>query len=52
VVLLIAGVLFTGGWHIYWPTGVVTMLVLAVGLVLLAAILPDPQPRGSQAGGG
>jgi hypothetical protein len=52
VVLLIAGVLFTGGWHIYWPAGVVTMLVLAVGLVLLAAILPDPQPHGSQAGGG
>src|SRR5215211_250844 len=40
VVLLIAGVLFTGGWHIYWPAGVVTMLVLAVGLGLLAAALP------------
>ena len=22
VVLVIAGVLFTGGWHIYWPAGV------------------------------
>ena len=51
VVLVIAGVLFTGGWHIYWPGGVVTMLVLAVGLGLLAAVLPDPQPRGSEAGG-
>jgi hypothetical protein len=46
VVLLIAGVLFTGGWHIYWPAGVVTMLVLAVGLGLLAVALPDPQPPG------
>jgi hypothetical protein len=52
LVLLVAGVLFTGGWHIYWPAGVVTMLVLAVGLGLLAAVLPDPQPRGSQADGG
>jgi len=34
VVLVVAGVLFTGGWHIYWPAGVVTMLVLAVGLGL------------------
>jgi hypothetical protein len=41
-VLLVAGVLFTGGWHIYWPAGVVTMLVLAVGLGLLAVVLPDP----------
>jgi hypothetical protein len=41
VVLLIAGVLFTGGWHIYWPAGVVTMLVLAVGLGLLAVVLPE-----------
>jgi hypothetical protein len=52
LVLLVAGVVFTGGWHIYWPAGVATMLVLAVGLGLLAAVLPDPQPRGSQAGGG
>ncbi len=52
VVLLVAAVLFTGGWHIYWPAGVVTMLVLAVGLGLLAAVLPDPQPRGGQVGGG
>jgi hypothetical protein len=42
-VLLVAAVLFTGGWHIYWPGGVVTMLVLAVGLGLLA--LPVPEPR-------
>jgi hypothetical protein len=49
VVLVIAGVLFTGGWHIYWPAGVVTMLVLAAGLGLLAVVLPDPQPRGRQA---
>jgi hypothetical protein len=48
-VLLAAAVLFTGGWHIYWPAGVATMLVLAVGLGLLAAALPDPQQRGSQA---
>jgi hypothetical protein len=46
VVLLVAAVLFTGGWHIYWPAGVVTMLVLAVGLGLLAVALPDPQPPG------
>ena len=52
VVLLLGAVLFTGGWHIYWPAGVVTMLVLAVGLGLLAVVLPDPQPRGDQAGGG
>ena len=51
-VLLVAGVLFTGGWHIYWPAGVVTMLVLAVGLGLLAVVLPDPQRPGSQAGEG
>jgi hypothetical protein len=50
VVLLTAGVLFTGGWHIYWPRGGATMLVLAVGLGLLAAALPDPQQRGGQAG--
>jgi len=48
VVLLVAAVLFTGGSHIYWPAGVVTMLVLAVGLGLLAMVLPDPQPRGDQ----
>jgi Kef-type K+ transport system membrane component KefB len=42
VVLLVAAVLFTGGWHIYWPAGVVTMLVLAVGLGLLAAAIPRP----------
>jgi hypothetical protein len=52
VVLLVAGVLFSGGWHIYWPAGVVVMLVLAVGLGLLAAVLPDPQSRGSHAGEG
>lgn len=40
VVLVIAGVLFTGGWHIYWPAGVVTMLVLAAGLGLAASIGP------------
>jgi hypothetical protein len=52
LVLLLAGVLFTGGWHIYWPAGVVTMLVLAAGLGLLAVVLSDPHPRRSQAGGG
>jgi hypothetical protein len=50
LVLLVAGVLFTGGWHVYWPAGVATMLVLAVGLGLLAAVLPAPaaarQPGG------
>jgi hypothetical protein len=50
VVLLAGAVLFTGGWHIYWPAGVTTMLVLAVGLGLLAAALPNPQQRGAQAG--
>jgi hypothetical protein len=49
VVLVVGAVLFTGGWHIYWPAGVVTMLVLAVGLRLLAVVLPEVQPRGSQA---
>jgi hypothetical protein len=52
VVLVVAGVLFTGGWHIYWPAGVATMLVLAAGLGLLAAALPDPQPGGDHPGGG
>jgi hypothetical protein len=52
LVLLVAGVLFTGGWHIYWPAGVVTMLVLAVGFGLLAVVLPDPQPRSDHAGAG
>jgi hypothetical protein len=52
VVLLVAAVLFTGGWHIYWLAGVVTMLVLAVGLGLLAAAMPPgPRLRGSKAGG-
>lgn len=33
--------------HIYWPRGVVTMLVLAVGLLLLARRRePDPAPAG------
>jgi hypothetical protein len=50
VLLLVAGVLFTGGWHIYWPAGVVTMLVLAVGLGLLAVALPVPETRGDRAG--
>ena len=50
VVLLVAGVLFTGGWHIYWPAGVVTMLVLAAGLGLLAVALPVPEPPGDRAG--
>jgi hypothetical protein len=50
VVLVVAGVLFTGGWHIYWPAGVVTMLVLAVGLGLLAVAPPVPEPRGDRAG--
>jgi hypothetical protein len=51
LVLLVAAVLFAGGWHIYWPAGVATMLVLAVGLGLLAAVLPDIQPRGDHPGG-
>jgi hypothetical protein len=49
-VLLVAGVLFTGGWHVYWPAGVATMLVLAVGLGLLAAVLPAPAAARQQAG--
>jgi hypothetical protein len=40
LVLLLAGALFTGGWHIYWPASVATMLVLAVGLWLLAVACP------------
>jgi hypothetical protein len=52
LVLLVAGVLFTGGWHTYWPAGVATMLVLAVGLGLLATALPVSQPRGDHAGEG
>jgi hypothetical protein len=50
LVLLVAGVLFSGGWHVYWPAGVVTMLVLAVGLGLVAVALPVPEPRGDRAG--
>jgi hypothetical protein len=45
IVLLVAGVLFSGGWHIYWPLGVINMLVLAAGLALLAAVRPAPQSR-------
>jgi hypothetical protein len=49
VVLVAAAVVFVaGGVHIYWPWGVGTMLALAVGLALLATVLPDPQPRDSQ----
>jgi hypothetical protein len=49
VVLVAAAVVFVaGGVHIYWPWGVGTMLALAVGLGLLAAVLPDPQQRDSQ----
>jgi hypothetical protein len=49
VVLVAATVVFVaGGVHIYWPWGVGTMLALAVGLGLLAAVLPDPQQRDSQ----
>jgi hypothetical protein len=52
VVLVTAAVVFVaGGVHIYWPQGVGTMLALAVGLGLLAAALPDPQPRDSQTTG-
>jgi hypothetical protein len=52
VVLVAAAVVFVaGGVHIYWPWGVGTMLALAVGLGLLAAVLPDPQPRDSQTTG-
>jgi hypothetical protein len=52
-VVLVAGavVFVAGGVHIYWPWGVGTMLVLAVGLGLLAAVMPDPQPRDRQATG-
>ena len=46
VVLVAAAVVFVaGGVHVYWPWGVGTMVALAVGLGLLAAVLPDPQPR-------
>jgi hypothetical protein len=49
VVLVAATVVFVaGGVHIYWPWGVGTMLALAVGLGLLAAVLPDPQQRDSK----
>jgi Kef-type K+ transport system membrane component KefB len=51
IVLLVAAVLFSGGWHIYWPLGVITMLVLAAGLGLLAAVGPAPQPRGQASEG-
>jgi hypothetical protein len=52
VVLVAAAVVFVaGGVHIYWPWGVGTMLALAVGLGLLAAVLPDRQPRDSQTTG-
>jgi len=52
VVLGAAAVVFVaGGVHIYWPWGVGTMLALAVGLGLLAAVLPDPQPRDHQTSG-
>jgi len=52
VVLVAAAVVFVaGGVHIYWPWGVGTMLALAVGLGLLAAALPDPQQRDTQATG-
>jgi hypothetical protein len=52
VVLVAAAVVFVaGGVHIYWPWGVGTMLALAVGLGLLAAVVPDPQPRDSQTTG-
>jgi hypothetical protein len=51
VVLVAAAVVFVAGVHIYWPWGVGTMLALAVGLGLLAAVLPDPQPRDRQATG-
>jgi len=44
-------VFVAGGVHIYWPWGVGTMLALAVGLGLLAAALPDPQQRDTQATG-
>ena len=50
IVLVAAAVLFTGGWHVYWPLGVVDMLVLAAGLGLLAAIRPTPEPRGQASG--
>ncbi len=46
LVLLAASASFTGS-HIYWPWGVVTMLGLALGLGLLAAL----QPRSGAASG-
>jgi hypothetical protein len=52
VVLVAAAAVFAaGGVHIYWPWGVGTMLALAAGLGLLAAVLPDPQPRDGQTTG-
>jgi len=50
MVLLVGAVLFTGGFHIYWPNGVVNMLVLAVGFGLLGATPARSAPRGSQVG--
>jgi hypothetical protein len=52
VVLVAAALVFVaGGVHIYWPWGVGTMLALAVGLGLLAAVLPAPQLRDRQTTG-
>ena len=41
VVVVAAAVPFLGS-HIYWPRGVLTMLALAVGLGLLAAVAGRP----------
>jgi hypothetical protein len=44
-VLAVAALVFVaGGVHIYWPWGVATMLALAAGLGLLAAVEPAWQP--------
>jgi hypothetical protein len=50
LVLLVAGVLFSGGWHVYWLTSSVTMLILAVGLGLATVALPVPSRVGDWAG--
>jgi hypothetical protein len=44
-VLLAGGAFLFGGAHIYFPQGVLAMVVLAVGLGLLAAVEPAPSTQ-------
>lgn len=43
--LLAGGAFLFGRAHIYWPEGVLAMVVLAAGLALLAAAEPAPRPE-------